>query len=62
MADDKNIKGAQDRARVSADEPYEVDYLMRSKGITREAALALIKKYGGNRAKINEELASQASR
>jgi hypothetical protein len=62
MADDRSIRGAQDRARVSADEPYEVDYLMRSKGITRDSALALIKKHNGNRAKINAELASQASR
>jgi hypothetical protein len=56
MPDDKTDRGAQDRARVSADQRYELDYLMKSRGITRERALALIKKHNGSREKIDQEL------
>jgi hypothetical protein len=53
MADDKSKRTKQDRARIAAGEPYEVSYFMRKHGITREQALSIIKKTGGNRAKAN---------
>jgi hypothetical protein len=33
MADDKNNVGGQDRSRVSASEPYEVEYFAQKHGI-----------------------------
>lgn len=53
MADDKTKRGATDRRRVAADEPYEVGYFARKHGITREKAEAIIKRTGGNREKAN---------
>jgi hypothetical protein len=53
MADDKSKRGAQDRRRVSASEPYEVSYFKRKHGITAEQALKIIKDTGGDRDKAN---------
>ena len=57
MADDKSKRGPQDRARVDGGEDYEVGYLMKKRHLERADALRLVKKYGNNRAKIEEELA-----
>ena len=54
MADDKSKKGAQDRARVSGSEGYEVSYFARKHGITSQQARDLIKKVGNSRSKLNE--------
>lgn len=53
MADDKTNRGGRDRATVSAEEPYEVEYFARKHGISREQAQELIEKIGGNRAKLD---------
>ncbi|TIV71509.1 MAG: DUF3606 domain-containing protein [Mesorhizobium sp.] len=53
MADDKSKRGKQDRARVSASEPYEVNYFARKHGITKEQALKIIKDTKGSRDKAN---------
>ncbi|AZO38377.1 MAG: DUF3606 domain-containing protein [Mesorhizobium sp.] len=53
MADDKSKRGKQDRARVSASEPYEVNYFARKRGITKDQALKIIKDTKGNRDKAN---------
>ncbi|AZO07175.1 MULTISPECIES: DUF3606 domain-containing protein [unclassified Mesorhizobium] len=53
MADDKSKRGKQDRARVSASEPYEVNYFARKHGITKDQALKIIKDTKGNRDKAN---------
>ncbi|WP_028748472.1 DUF3606 domain-containing protein [Rhizobium mesoamericanum] len=49
MADDKSKRGAADRGRVSASEPYEVANFATKQGISKEDALEIIKKHGGNR-------------
>ncbi|MGZ3350892.1 MAG: DUF3606 domain-containing protein [Xanthobacteraceae bacterium] len=53
MADDKRKRGAADRRRVAAGEPYEVNYFARKHGLSKEEALKIIKKAKGNRAKAN---------
>jgi len=53
MADNKAMRGGQDRRRVSGSEGYEVSYFARKHGITREQAQGLIKKVGNDRAKLN---------
>jgi len=50
MTDDKTKKGAQDRARVSAEEPYEVEYFAQKHGISMEKAREVIRKHGPGRA------------
>jgi hypothetical protein len=52
MADDKSKTGKRDRARVAADQDYEVHHLAREAGITTEQAQQLIKAYGNDRDKL----------
>jgi hypothetical protein len=59
MADDKSKRGPQDRARVDGGEDYEVGYLMKKHHLEWTDALRLVKKYGNNRAKIEEELVAR---
>ena len=54
MADDKSDRGAQDRARVSGEEAYEVEYFARKHGITPQQARDLIKEVGNDRKKLDE--------
>jgi hypothetical protein len=49
MADDKSNRGGQDRARVSGEQGYEVEYFARKHGITKDQAEKLIKEHGSNR-------------
>jgi acetyl-CoA acetyltransferase len=58
MSDDKTNRGAQDRARVAGDEPYEVDYFASKHGISAEQARQLIRENGNSR----EELDAAAER
>jgi hypothetical protein len=53
VADDKKNRGAQDRARVSGSEGYEVSYFARKHGITSQQARDLIKQVGNSREKLN---------
>ena len=53
MVDDKSKRGGQDRARVSAEQGYEVSYFAKKHGITAEQARDLIKRVGPNREKLN---------
>lgn len=53
MADDKSKRGKQDRDRVSASEPYEVNYFAKKHGLTKDQALKIIKDTKGNRDKAN---------
>lgn len=55
MADDKNNRGAQDRARVSGSETYEVDYFAGKHGLTREQAEGLIRQHGNSREVLDRE-------
>ncbi|PSH68681.1 DUF3606 domain-containing protein [Phyllobacterium brassicacearum] len=58
MADDKSKRDNRDRSKVSAGEDYEVNYLMTKYDLSRNQALDLIAKHGGNRKKIESELAA----
>jgi hypothetical protein len=53
MSDDKTNRGAQDRARVAGDEPYEIEYFARKHGITVEQARQLIREVGNSREKLD---------
>jgi hypothetical protein len=53
MADDKSNRGGQDRARVSGEQGYEVEYFARKHGITKEQAEKLIEEHGSNRATLD---------
>ena len=53
MSDDKAKRGAADRSRVAADEPYEVEYFARKHKITPEQARELIARIGNDRAKLD---------
>ena len=46
MSDDKNLRGPQDRARVSGSEPYEVAYFAQKHSITMEQARNIIAEHG----------------
>ena len=50
---DKSNRGAQDRARVAAGQPYEVSYFARKHGISAADARAIIKQAGNDRPAAN---------
>jgi hypothetical protein len=58
MTDDKSKQDNRDRAKVSASEDYEVNYLMTKYDLSRNQALDLIAKHDGNRKKIERELSA----
>jgi Protein of unknown function (DUF3606) len=58
MTDNKDLRGAADRAKVSGSEPYEVEYFAGKHNITMERARAIIREAGNDRAKA-DELASK---
>ncbi|MBB3234482.1 DUF3606 domain-containing protein [Phyllobacterium endophyticum] len=62
MADDKTKRGARDRSTVSAEEKYEVNYLMQALKIGRDDAEQLILKYNGNRQRIEQEVSKRKHR
>jgi hypothetical protein len=53
MADNKSKRGAADRRQVAGGEGYEVNYLARKHGISKDQAEGLIKKIGNDREKLN---------
>ena len=54
MSDDKNNVGGQDRARVAADQDYEVRHFAEQNGISIEQAEQLIAEHGNSRDKLEE--------
>jgi Protein of unknown function (DUF3606) len=54
LADDRTNRGEPDRSKVSGSEDYELDYLARQYGMTREQARDLVKRVGNNRVKLDE--------
>jgi len=54
MSDDKNDRGAQDRARVAGGEEYEVRYFADKHGISMEQAQELIDRHGNSRQELDE--------
>jgi hypothetical protein len=54
MSDDKNNVGGQDRARVAADQDYEVRHFAEQNRISIEQAEQLIAEHGNSRDKLEE--------
>jgi hypothetical protein len=52
MPDDTNNRGAQDRARVSGEEEYEVRYFADKHGLSMDEAQRLIDQHGNSREKL----------
>jgi hypothetical protein len=55
MADDKNIVGGQDRARVAGGEDYEVRHFAERHGISPEEVREMIKRVGNSREALEKE-------
>ena len=49
MADDRSSVGQQDRSRVAASEPCEVEYFARKHGLTQPQARDIVDKEGPDR-------------
>lgn len=56
MPDDKNKRGGPDRRRVSANEPYEVDYLARKTGLPAPLVRNVIRQEGPKRSDVERYL------
>ena len=54
MADNKNLKGQQDRNRVAGNEDYEVQYIADEMGVTAEVVRQAIEQVGNSRKDIEE--------
>jgi hypothetical protein len=55
MADNLQKRDERDRSRVSASEDYEIRYFAEHNGITMDQARDLVRRFGGDRKKLNEE-------
>lgn len=62
MADNKNIRGRNDRNRVAAGEPYEVNYLCEKFGVERQIVMDAIKTCGNDRQQIEDYLKERTGR
>lgn len=58
MSDDKSKTGA-DRLRVSKNEDYEVEYLVKKWGVSKEDVIRAIDKSGPMRTDVEAELERQ---
>lgn len=56
MADNKQDRGPQDRARISMEEDYEVRYWTEKFGVTRDQLAAAVEKAGSSAAAVAKEL------
>lgn len=56
MADDKNNRGAQDRARISMSEDYEVRYWTETLGVTRDELQHAVDQVGNSAEAVREFL------
>jgi hypothetical protein len=56
MSDDKNKRGEPDRQRVSATEPYEVNYLARKTGLPAPLVKNIIRQEGPMRSDVERYL------
>lgn len=52
MSDDKNNRGASDQRRVAGGEPYEVEQIARTMGVSTDRIHDAIAAVGNDRAKI----------
>ncbi|WP_353718665.1 DUF3606 domain-containing protein [Dyadobacter sp. 676] len=60
MADDKSKRDFRDRNRIAADEEYELDYVAKEHGVSRQDVLDAIKAVGNERSKVEEYLKRQS--
>jgi cellobiose-specific phosphotransferase system component IIA len=60
MARRRKRSSKADRARVSANQPYEVAYFARKHGMTKAAVKKLIKRVGNSRKKLEAALKRHA--
>ena len=56
MSDNKNQKDARDRNQVAVGESYEVDYIAKELGVSRQEVEAAIEKVGNSREQISKYL------
>jgi Protein of unknown function (DUF3606) len=56
MADDKTLKGPQDRSRISLSEDYEVRYWCEKFGVTEEELRAAVKRVGNSAKAVENEI------
>ncbi|ASY46414.1 DUF3606 domain-containing protein (plasmid) [Sphingobium xenophagum] len=56
MADDKDARGPQDRARISLGEDYEVDYWTGKFGVSKETLEAAVKAVGNGADAVEQHL------
>lgn len=56
MSDNKNQKDARDRNQVAGGESYEVDYIEKELGVSRQEVEAAIEKVGNSREEISKYL------
>lgn len=56
MADNRENRGVQDRARISLGEEYEVRYWTKALGVTEEQLKAAVAKVGNSAEKVRAEL------
>jgi hypothetical protein len=47
-------RGEPDRSKVAGDEDYELNYLARKYGLTREKAREVVQRIGNDRAKLDD--------
>ena len=60
MADDRSIRGGQDRTRVNMDQDYEVKYWIKHLGVSREELQRAVDKVGNSAGAVRKELGKAA--
>jgi hypothetical protein len=56
MADNRKLKGVQDRARISLSEDYEVRYWCEKLGVTADELRAAVKRVGTSAKAVENEI------
>jgi hypothetical protein len=56
MADNRKLKGVQDRARISLSEDYEVRYWCEKLGVTADELRAAVKRVGTSAKGVENEI------
>ncbi len=56
MADDKTLRGPQDRSRIALGEDYEVDYWTGKFGVSRERLQQAVDEVGNSAAAVEQYL------
>jgi hypothetical protein len=60
MADDKTLRGPQDRTRINLSEDYEVHYWTKKFGVTKEQLAAAVKTAGSSAGAVAHILGKNA--